>query len=107
MPNSPMIRSVSDEAYRYCASHGIDFEKHWSEYVKNYYILKGPDYLLMARPLYAPKEAWFIFLAIGDNCFRVWHNCMPFYLPNVAFCRFGRGSKKVRYIGMKQFERFL
>lgn len=89
-----------------CKGANIDFYEQFQHFSKEGYILSTPNSVIFAEPTNDPVEGWFIFLAFGENCFKLWYKQMPFRLPNVIFYRSLKRKRQI-IIPMDRFERYL
>ena len=100
-------RLIFSKARELVQSIGMNFDHMYTLYMSEYYVSKGPNYMIWAKPIAEPVDAWFIFLAIGEGCLSIWHKQMPYYLPNIAFHRPLRGDNEMKIIPTKTMQRLL
>jgi hypothetical protein len=78
----------------------IDMFEDISTYLTYGYIHKTPTSFILAKPVDKDSEfslneqwgvtnpnAWFIHMAVGEECIKEWINLMPFKLPFVGWAR--------------------
>ncbi len=100
-------RDIFPKAKELVESQGLNYREQYEIYMGNHYVVKTPSSMIWAKRINHPVKAWFIFLAIGSNCFKIWYKQMPYYLPNVAYYRPLRGRDRLHIIPMKRLEKFI
>lgn len=83
---------------------GLKYEDQLAYYQKNGYIYSSPRALVWAE---AYKDTWLVYLAVGSNAMSEFFECMPFWLPNYAFCRLLRKDHRMKVRSMERVVKLL
>ena len=96
---------------------GIDMFKDISTYLVHGYMHKTPKSFILAKTVDKDSEtppaeqwgtskpnAWFVHMAVGDECIEHWINLMPYKLPYVGWARENK-NRPIRFYDLNRITR--